>query len=591
MGGEMIACPHCNQEQPAATYCIRCHVHVKHYGGVKEQLTRINSSLEAMKDALQGSGETAPGAFERLKELARTCEALRKGVDGLGRSQREMATLADVGRMINSVVAMDIVLDLIMDMAIKVMNAERGFLMLKDAETGELAMLVARKMEAELKEKGQWAISSNISSRVASEGKPILATDAEKEDQFKAMQSVMAHHIRSLLCVPLKLKTGEIIGVIYVDNRMMSGAFTEESVEFLTGFAHQAAIAIENARLYENVRKETKARLSLQRYLSPTVVEDVMNRKEVLALGGKRVDCSVLFADICGFTGLSQNLQPEEVVQFLNEFFTAMSDIIFQHQGTLDKFIGDAIMAVFGAPVASPVHASQAVSAAIAMQAEARRMQEKASGAGRQGLQVRIGINSGEAVAGNIGSPSRIDYTVIGDNVNLASRLEFHAPPNGILISQATYRMVQNLVQVKSLPAIEVKGRSGTVEVYEVIDFLEHAPDKIYENLRKHARLEVSLFAIYREPQKSRVYQCSIKDISRDGVQLSTREEVGIGSELILSFSLPGGEKLGEVVGKVVRSRQLADDRGKSYSRLGVRFIKCAEADLEKIVRAWKLSS
>ncbi|HEV8540593.1 MAG TPA: GAF domain-containing protein, partial [Nitrospiraceae bacterium] len=351
MAGEMITCPHCSQEQVAATYCSRCHVHMKQYGGVKEQLGRIEGTLGGMKDVLQGSGAGAV-AFEKLRELAETCDALRRGVDGLGRSQREMASLAEVGRMINSVLAMDRLLDLIMDMAIKVMNAERGFLMLKDAETGELAMQVARKMEAELKDKGQWAISSNISSRVASEGQPILATDAEKEDQFKAMQSVMAHHIRSLLCVPLKLKTGEIIGVIYVDNRMMSGAFTEESVEFLTGFAHQAAIAIENARLYENVRKETKARLSLQRYLSPTVVEDVMSRKEVLVLGGKRVECSVLFADICGFTGLSQNLPPEEVVRFLNEFFTAMTDIIFKHQGTLDKFIGDAIMAVFGAPVA-----------------------------------------------------------------------------------------------------------------------------------------------------------------------------------------------------------------------------------------------
>jgi adenylate cyclase len=590
MGDELITCPHCSQEQAAATYCTRCYVHMKQYGGVKQQLGRIDAALAAMKDALQGAGPP-PAAFDRLRELAEAGDALRRGTDGLGRSQREMATLAEVGRMINSVLAMDRLLDLIMDMAIKVMNAERGFLMLKDAETGELAMQVARKMEAELKDKGQWAISSNISSRVASEGQPILATDAEKEDQFKAMQSVMAHHIRSLLCVPLKLKTGEIIGVIYVDNRMVSGAFTQESVEFLTGFAHQAAIAIENARLYENVQKETKARLSLQRYLSPTVVEDVMSRKEVLVLGGKRIDCSVLFADVCGFTGMSQRLQPEEVVQLLNEFFTAMTAIVFEHQGTLDKFIGDAIMAVFGAPVASPHHARQAVSAAIAMQQEAKRLHAAATAAGRTGLQIRIGINSGAAVAGNIGSPSRIDYTVIGDNVNLAARLESNAQPGGVLISQDTHRHVKDLVQAKPLSPIEVKGRSGTVEVYEVLDFLEQPAEKGGENNRQHNRLEVSVFAIYREAQNSRVYQGSIKNISRGGVQLSTREAVGLGSELILSFTLPGGEKLGEVVGKVVRSQQLSDDRGKNYSKLGIQFVKCSPADLEKIVKAWQLSS
>ncbi|MBI5410958.1 MAG: GAF domain-containing protein [Nitrospirae bacterium] len=586
----MVTCPHCGHEQVAATYCGRCRVHVQLYGSVKEHLGRLEKGLEEVKDLYRSSAPGLSLSMESLKGLVDAYRALRGSFEKLSRSQRDMATLAEVGKMINSVLAMDRLLDLIMDMAIKVMNAERGFLMLKNAETGELAVQVARNMEAELRDQGQWAISSNISSRVASEGQPILATDAQQEDRFQGMQSVMAHNIRSLLCVPLKLKTGEIIGVIYVDNRLTSGVFSEESVEFLTGFAHQAVIAIENARLYENVQKETKARMNLQRYLSPNLVEDVMNRKEVLTLGGKRVNCSVLFADICGFTPLSQKLEPEQVVGLLNEYFTAMTDIIFQYQGTLDKFIGDAIMAVFGAPVVTPSHARNAVSAAIAMQKEARRLREKLGREGTPAFQIRIGVNSGDVVAGNIGAPSRIEYTVIGDHVNLASRLESSASPDGILISGATYRQVKDLVQARNLPPIEVKGRTGSVEVYEVLDLL--VQEKQGKDLRRHNRQdEVSLFAVCRDPRESRVYQGTVKNISVGGVQLNTREALGVGVEIAFSFSLPGGEKLGEILGRIVRSQDSVDDRGRGYCKLGIEFTKCAEADRQKIIRAWRLVS
>ncbi|TAJ08773.1 MAG: GAF domain-containing protein [Nitrospirae bacterium] len=595
MADEHVVCPYCNHKQPAAVYCGRCRVHIQHYGGVKSAIARFEADLGQMRTHVQAAAPTYQPALDALRSLGEALLGLKVNVERLSRSQREMTTLAQVGRMINSVLTMDKLLNLIMDMVINAMFAERGLLMLKDAVTGDLTVQAARNMtmESESETKSRLTISTNICSRVASEGKPILATDAQNEDQFHGMHSVMAYNLASLVCVPMKTKSGEVIGVIYVDNRIVSGAFNEDSVELLTNIANQAAVAIENAWLYESIQKETNVRMSLQRYLSPSVVEDLMKGKEgTLKLGGAKLDCSVLFADICGFTPLSESLDPEHVVRFLNEYFTAMTDIVFRHHGTLDKFIGDAIMAVFGAPMAMSDHACKAVTAAIEMQREAKRLQEEAEKKGRTGFHLRIGINSGPVIAGNIGSPSRLDYTVIGDTVNVASRLEPLASTDGIVISDATYQQVKGLVRADKLPPVKIKGRTGMVEPYEVLDLLEQeqvSDDK--KNLRRHDRLDVTLFAIYRGATSSRMYQGSIKNISRGGVQLSTREIFPLGTDVTLSFSLPNGQKLTEVGGRVTHVQQLTDDKGKEYSKLGIEFTRCTDEDRERIVHAWQISS
>lgn len=595
MADEHVVCPYCNHTQSASVYCSRCRVHIVHYGGVKSAIARFETGLGQVRTHVGAPAPTSQPALDALRSLGDALLDLKVNVERLSRSQREMTTLAEVGRMINSFLTMDKLLNLIMDLVINAMFAERGLLMLKDAVTGDLTVQAARNMamESQSGAKSRLTISTNICSRVASEGKPILATDAQSDDQFQGMHSVMAYNLASLVCVPLKAKSGEVIGVIYVDNRVVSGAFTEDSVELLTNIANQAAIAIENARLYENVQKETNVRMSLQRYLSPSVVEDVMKSKEgTLKLGGAKLDCSVLFADICGFTPLAESLDPEHVVRFLNEYFTAMTDIVFRHQGTLDKFIGDGIMAVFGAPVAMPDHACKAVTAALEMQQEAKRLQEQAEKEGRTGFHLRIGINSGPVIAGNIGSPSRLDYTVIGDTVNVASRLEPIAAADGIIISDATYQHVKGLVRADKLPPVQIKGRTGVVEPYEVLDLREQEPERDdKQNLRRHDRLAVSLFAIYRDSTSSRMYQGSIKNISRGGVQLSTREVFPLGTEVILSFSLPNGQKLTEMGGRVTHVQQFIDDKGKEYRKLGIEFIRCTDEDRERIVNAWRTSS
>ncbi len=565
-------CPHCGQVQAPATYCVGCRVHMEQYAGVQAHLARFEAGLARVRTCFEEAPQTAQAGGDALRSLAEVFHGLQRSFQDITRLQREMATLVEVGKTINSVLAMDQLLNTIMDMAIKVMNAERGLLMLKDAQTGKLAVQAARQLDAELAGRGAWKVSTNIISRVASEGKPILATDASRERAFQDMQSVIAHRIRSLLCVPLQSKTSGILGVIYVDNRLTSGAFTEQSLEFLTAFAHQAAIAIENARLYENVQKETTARMNLQRYLPPTVAEEALKREGAAILGGRRTDCSVLFGDICGFTPVAQRLDPEQVVRHLNEFFGIMTEIVFRHQGTMLEFLGDAVLAVFGAPVPCADHARRAVAAAVDMQQATAELAERAERQGWPQFQIRIGINSGEVVAGNIGSVSRVKYTIIGDHVNLAARLQTCAKPGGILISEATYRQVGAQARVERWPPIEVKGRTGTVEVYAVLELLAPASDREAKNLRRSERKEVSLFAIFRDPAQSRVYQGTIKNLSLGGAQLSTRDEFAPGARVLLSFKLPNGDKMTDREARVVRSERLVDERGAVYFKLGLAF-------------------
>jgi adenylate cyclase len=218
-------------------------------------------------------------------------------------------------------------------------------------------------------------------------------------------------------------------------------------------------------------RKEKDfVRSTLERYVSPAVVQEVIERRVDLALGGKRQTLTILFSDIRGFTGLSERLPSETVVEFLNQHFTIASEIILKHGGTLDKFIGDAVMAFWGAPTPRENHALLAVQAALEMQA-AKQVDERFQERFGERLQIGIGINTGDAIVGHIGSPQRMGYTVVGDPVNLASRVsgltrEHQAE---ILITQFTYELVKFYVEAEPLGVVSVRGRSDPVAIYRVL--------------------------------------------------------------------------------------------------------------------------
>lgn len=541
---------------------------------------------DAQKLLLQG--KDTEGALSAAKgifgEMLKSYLELKKDLSRLEKSKKEMETLVEVGKAINSVLDMDKLLNLIMDMVIKVVGAERGFLMLKDKETGELIFKVARNMAEELKDTSLFTISSGIVSRVARDGKAILSTDAQADERFFAQASIMDHNLRSLMCVPLKIKE-DVIGIIYVDNRLLIGAFTGETVELLSTFANQAAISIENARLYENVVNETKVRTNLQRYLSPNVVNDIINKKEKIALGGERVECSILFADICGFTSISERLSPESIVKILNEYFSAMTKIIFNYEGTLDKFIGDAIMAVFGTPVFSPYSARNAVMAAIDMIKKLEELQEKWKSEGSPAFRIRIGINTGEAVAGNVGSPDKMDYTIIGDNVNVASRIESNAKPMTILISDSTYVKFRDIITAKEMEPILVKGKSIPIKTHEVISVQATKEEKTHGNKRKFPRKNVSIFATFKTSTNSKTNQCIIQNISRGGLLINSRVEVPVGEKIFLDFTLPNDITLNGISGRIVQSSPIKDKQSSVYYKTGIEFISLSTVHLKNICR------
>jgi adenylate cyclase len=228
-------------------------------------------------------------------------------------------------------------------------------------------------------------------------------------------------------------------------------------------------------QMARSLREKEMIKRAFTRYVAREVVEEVLKDPEQLGLTGERREVTVLFCDIRGFTTMSERLSPEQVVSLLNEFYTLMIETTFKYDGTLDKFIGDAVMAVFGAPIAHPDHALRAVRTAVAMQSGIAELNERRAGQGKEPILIGIGVNLGEVVAGTVGTEDRMEYTVIGDSVNLAARLESNAKPGRILISQHTYERVQDHVKALPLGSLKVKGKEEVVEVYELISLQDHA--------------------------------------------------------------------------------------------------------------------
>jgi adenylate cyclase len=228
-------------------------------------------------------------------------------------------------------------------------------------------------------------------------------------------------------------------------------------------------------QMARSLREKEMIKRAFTRYVAREVVEEVLKDPERLVLTGERREVTVLFGDIRGFTAMSERMSPEEVVLLLNEFYTLMIETTFKHDGTFDKFLGDAVMSIFGAPIAHPDHAQRAVRTALAMQAGVATLNERRTAEGKEPIAIGVGVSAGEVVAGTVGTEERMEYTVIGDSVNLAARLQQGARPGQILISQHTYDMVRDVVQARGLGPIKVRGKEDEVEIYEVLAPLEMA--------------------------------------------------------------------------------------------------------------------
>ncbi|MDD5556225.1 MAG: adenylate/guanylate cyclase domain-containing protein [bacterium] len=385
----------------------------------------------------------------------------------LRKAHRHLAVLYEVGRAVSNTLNLGDLLGALMATVFDVFHPDEAFIMLRDEATGRLKLRLFRsKIQSDTD--GTVAVSRTILDRALGEGVAILTADASSDERFMAARSVLRFRMMSAMCAPL-MRKGRALGVLHVSNRISSGEFSEDDLQLLSGIAGQAALAIENALLYANIQLEVRRRNNLQRYLPPGLVEQVIDGRREINLGGEIREVTVLFSDIRDFTRLSEELPPNEVVGTLNEYFSEMTRIAFRREGTIDKFIGDALVVVFGAAFTHGDDPSRAVETAIDMQRAVEVLNERWRGEGRATLRIGIGINTGDALYGNVGSEQRMELTVIGDAVNLAARLAEIAPGGGILVSGATWRAVEGRVRGERMEPVRVKGKAEPVEVHRVL--------------------------------------------------------------------------------------------------------------------------
>lgn len=547
---------------------------------VTKQATSLRSSLDAAK---------APEAMEGLKNLEGSLVRISEVLVPYEQRFSHLQALAGIGQIVNSTLEIDEVLQIVMDTIVRLTEAERGFLMLRD-ERGEMVIRIARNWEQESINQNESYISRTIVQKVIDTGDAVLTTNALEDKRFSGQESVIAFNLRSILCVPLMVKT-ELTGVIYTDNRIRTGIFSESDRDLLIAFANQAAVAIENARLFsslkrtlaevtelknlmddvfasivsgvltadvqdqitlcnraaasilgqasaevvgrkieevipafannilphlESVRKSDKPVIGLELSqtraeggnkdwrlnLSPLkdagqktqgvaiVLDDLTERKKLeaqrgllqrmvspavldqidpnsLQVGGKQVFITVLFADVRGFTSYSEKHSPEELVAVLNQYLAAAAEAVLAQEGTVDKFLGDAVMAWYNAPILQHDHTLRAVKSALGIREAIAKLH--AALPPEAHLDFGVGINYGEAVLGWIGTEKRLEFTSLGDSVNTAKRIQENCAKNQILISKEAYDRVKDEVDAKPFAPLTVKGKTQPLDVYEVM--------------------------------------------------------------------------------------------------------------------------
>ena len=397
---------------------------------------------------------TVPGGLNRA--------VTGSAVGVVDKNQQKLATLLEVSKGLTRAVDVDTILDKIVGYAYQTLEVDRVAILLLDGD--ELVPKISRDKRGG---DAPRSVPQSIARKAMSE-KVALLSDNAGEDQRFGGQSILMQQVRSAICAPLIGSEDRVLGVLYVDNPSITHRFSDEDLEFLVAFAGIAAVAIENSQFAERIRREALVRSNFERYFAPQLAARIASSAEATKLGGDKRQVVVLFSDIRGFTALSETMNPDDMATLLTEYFTEMVDCVFRHDGTLDKFIGDAVMAQWGAPLGNPDDADRAMAAALEMMAELKKLNARWESQGRPTLQIGIGLNQGEAFAGNIGSERRLEYTVIGDTVNTSSRLCSAAGPGEILISEEMRRALTSPPPLSACPPMELKGKAQPVPVFLV---------------------------------------------------------------------------------------------------------------------------
>ena len=389
--------------------------------------------------------------------------------DPAAQNKKILPVLVAVAKALLSAGSSQDIMEMIMNLIFEHLPADRGFLMLKDGLNG-LSPRVVKHRSASKTESIE--ISKTIAEMAVEQNLSILTTDAQVDPRFSAGESIRFLGIKSAMCVPLYSKD-KAIGIIYLDCPTSSAQFVQIDLDLLTAMANFAAVGIEQAQLNEAIVRESQIRQRLERYQSPSIVNRILKNPSgemsgQFQLSAQERDVSVIFSDIVGFTTMVEKMEPSRIALILNEYFSAMTDIIFDYEGTLDKYIGDAIMAVFGAPNFMDDHPYRAVSAALEMLAMLESLNQERPEESR--FSIRIGINSGRVIAGDIGSLKRMEYTVLGNTVNIASRLESTAcPANQVVIGTETFKRIKDDFECKDMGLYSLKGLTEETRVYRVL--------------------------------------------------------------------------------------------------------------------------
>jgi adenylate cyclase len=399
----------------------------------------------------------------RPAEVISDATELRKDYERLRAAwklQREVAFEVDL----------DALLFKVMDSLFEVMRCDRGAILLRDPITGEVETKHVRSREEKLEAEIQ--ISRTLIDQVMEQKVAFQSNDLMGDDRINPTDSIISTGVRSSLSVPLVTRSEDVLGIIHLDCLYSTNAFTERDLELVKGLANQAALAIENSMLIAQREEQQRIRERFSRLMSPALVEELVSGNVEIAPGGQSRRTTVLFTDLREFTSMSQRLKAQDVVQMLNEHFETLVDIVFEHEGTLDKFMGDGLMALWGVPLEVEDAAFKAVSAALAMRNAIQHFNSSRREEGLEELNIGIGIDTGDLIAGYMGSSRTMNYTVIGPPVNQASRLCGAAKATQILISDNTLAAVGSRVQSTTLEPVELKG-IGLVAPHNVVGLLD----------------------------------------------------------------------------------------------------------------------
>ncbi|HEX9346148.1 MAG TPA: adenylate/guanylate cyclase domain-containing protein [Gemmatimonadales bacterium] len=381
------------------------------------------------------------------------------------RREKKLSLLLEVSKELSKQQELDRLLDKVVDFTFQIMNVDRVSILLLDGKSDELIPRISKSRTGDASAAKH--VPQSIARKAVEERVAILSDNAAADERFKG-KSILIQSVRSAMCTPLMGSDQKVLGILYVDNLTATHSFADEDLEFLIAFGGLTAIAIENSQLSERIRREALVRSNFERYFSPNIASVIAEQQDAGKLPSQKQPVVVFFSDIRGFTPMSETMNPDEIAGLLTDYFTEMVDIVFEHSGTLDKFMGDAIMALWGAPIGHADDADRAMQCALDQLDTLEKMNAKWKESGRQPLAIGIGINYGEVFAGNVGSNRRLEYTVIGDAVNTASRLCSSAGGNEILISEPFYKALKKPPKVEALEPIQVKGKTKKVPVYRV---------------------------------------------------------------------------------------------------------------------------